>query len=398
MFIYNCKLAWRSLGERPGLTALMVAAIAVGLGLYMTVRTMAYQAQKLPLGARSSAFYMTQLDNRETSDDELSNRFRLGGLTYRDAINLMAADTPATAQTLTWKTEGILSPMEGEQHPMRARGLVGLNNFFRLFDVPFQYGGSWDADADAGGDAVIVLSHQVNQYLFGGINSVGRQLKLNTHTMTVVGVLDRWQVQNRFYDGSFRSGSPDAIFIPHRFAINNNFSRQVRLRCWSTERSQRSAFYSNDIDGLMNSECRWIAHWAKLDTPAQVRDYRDFLEQYIDEQQALGRFPRENLSYATNIVELMKLLAGGQGSDRVFGLIATLFFAVCLINAIGILLAKFMRRTKEVSLRRALGAKKATIMQQHLVEVSMIGVMGGLGGIGLAWLGLQACCECGFTE
>jgi putative ABC transport system permease protein len=49
-----------------------------------------------------------------------------------------------------------------------------------------------------------------------------------------------------------------------------------------------------------------------------------------------------------------------------------------------------MRRTKEVSLRRALGAKKRTILQQHLIEVIFIGVIGGLFGIVVTYLGLQA--------
>ena len=65
-----------------------------------------------------------------------------------------------------------------------------------------------------------------------------------------------------------------------------------------------------------------------------------------------------------------------------------LFFAVCLINAIGILLAKFTSKTREISLRLALGARKTTIMSQHLMEVVMIGLLGGIVGLLLSYLGL----------
>lgn len=389
MFVYNFKLAWRSLRDKPALTALMVAAIALGLGVFMTVKTMAYQSQQLPVAHKSQQLFMTQLDNRETEADELPHQLRLGGLTYRDATNLMAANTPASQQTMTWKTEGILNTVDGDLQPLRARGLVGLNNFFEMFDAPFLFGNSWSASADTSGEAVIVLSKKANDHLFGGINSVGQQVTLNTHHMTVVGVMDDWHLSNRVYDGSFRRGSPDMIFIPHRFAINNNMPREVWLRCWASERSQVSAFYNSDLQGLMNSECRWITLWSENHSDVQAADYRAFLDQYIDSQQELGRFPRDNISYATDIVGLMTILNSLGQTDKTFALIAELFFAVCLINAVGILLAKFMRRTKEVSLRRALGAKKGTIMQQHLMEVSLIGLLGGIVGTCLAWLGLQ---------
>jgi putative ABC transport system permease protein len=65
-----------------------------------------------------------------------------------------------------------------------------------------------------------------------------------------------------------------------------------------------------------------------------------------------------------------------------------LFFAVCLINAIGILLAKFTSKSREISLRRALGARKTTIMAQHLLEVAIIGVLGGCFGLLLSHFGL----------
>ena len=49
MFAYNAKLAFISLNDRPSLTVLMVAAIAVGLGLFMTMLTLGHQSTKIPI-------------------------------------------------------------------------------------------------------------------------------------------------------------------------------------------------------------------------------------------------------------------------------------------------------------------------------------------------------------
>jgi putative ABC transport system permease protein len=74
--------------------------------------------------------------------------------------------------------------------------------------------------------------------------------------------------------------------------------------------------------------------------------------------------------------------------NRVLVGLSFMFLAVCLLNMIGLLLAKFLGAAPLVGLRRALGASRATIFRQHLIEVGVIGGCGGLLGIGMAALGL----------
>jgi putative ABC transport system permease protein len=66
-----------------------------------------------------------------------------------------------------------------------------------------------------------------------------------------------------------------------------------------------------------------------------------------------------------------------------------MFLLVCLLNTIGLLLAKFTGKSAEIGLRLALGASKADIFRQHLVETACIGLLGGVAGLGMAMLGLQ---------
>jgi putative ABC transport system permease protein len=66
------------------------------------------------------------------------------------------------------------------------------------------------------------------------------------------------------------------------------------------------------------------------------------------------------------------------------------FLLVCLLNTVGLLLAKFLRRSGEVGVRRALGASRREIFMQCLVEAGTVGMAGGIVGLALAWLGLWA--------
>ena len=68
--------------------------------------------------------------------------------------------------------------------------------------------------------------------------------------------------------------------------------------------------------------------------------------------------------------------------------IALGFLIVCLINTIGLLLTKFLRRASEVGVRRALGASKREIFTQLLIEAAVVGLAGGLVGLLFTWIGL----------
>src|SRR5690606_2380694 len=64
------------------------------------------------------------------------------------------------------------------------------------------------------------------------------------------------------------------------------------------------------------------------------------------------------------------------------------FLLVCLLNTMGLLSAKFLRRSGEIGVRRALGAPRGEIFRQCLVEAGCIGVAGAVLGLGFAALGL----------
>src|SRR5216117_414054 len=65
-------------------------------------------------------------------------------------------------------------------------------------------------------------------------------------------------------------------------------------------------------------------------------------------------------------------------------IVSILFLVVCSLNLVGLLLAKFLARIPEVSVRRALGASRLQVFWQHVVECELVGIAGGLIGLALS--------------
>ena len=72
--------------------------------------------------------------------------------------------------------------------------------------------------------------------------------------------------------------------------------------------------------------------------------------------------------------------------DRVLVGLAFAFLAVCLLNTVGLLLAKFLNNAPITGVRRALGASRKQVFMQHLVEVGVISSIGALLGLALGAL------------
>jgi putative ABC transport system permease protein len=91
-----------------------------------------------------------------------------------------------------------------------------------------------------------------------------------------------------------------------------------------------------------------------------------------------------------SVMEWLDVRNAVPGDVRLQLWLALGFMAVCLLNTVGLLLAKFLGRASQIGVRRALGATRRAIFAQCLVEAGTVGMAGGLLGLGLAWVGLWA--------
>lgn len=384
MFSYHLRLALKSLRRTPVIAALMIGAIALGVGVCITTLTVYRLMSGNPMEHRNDVLYAVTMDNwdpNEPWDDEQPELPPME-LTYRDAMALLESDIPARQVAMrkaAYVVEG--DPATGVK-PFLVQARATTSGFFPMFDVPFEYGNGWDQAADAGSQRVIVLSKETNGKVFGGENSVGRTLRLDGKEYKVIGVLDDWVVAPKVYDlnnGAF--DDVEELFVPFSVAIEDEQQGAGNINCWGNEAV-------NSFKEFLNSNCVWIQFWAELQNRDQFEAYSSFVDNYAREQQALGRYQRPLNNHLRHPDEWLKVNKVVQNDNRVLVGLSFMFLAVCLLNMIGLLLAKFLGAAPLVGLRRALGATRGTIFNQHLVEVGVIGVGGGLLGIGLAALGL----------
>jgi len=260
-------------------------------------------------------------------------------------------------------------------------------DFFQMFDAPFQYGNGWSGTEDEKHERVAVISKDLNQKLFGGANSVGKSVRVNQHDFRIVGVLAAWRPTPKFYDMyNDRFGELEQVFVPFSTSRDLDMDRSGSMDCWDNKED------SDDPEGEtgLNAPCTWIQYWVQLDTPAQVASFRQYLVNYSDQQRASGRYERPTNVRLRDVMTWLDFNKIVPGDVRLQLWLAFGFLLVCLLNTVGLLLAKFLRRSSEIGVRRALGASRRAIFAQCLVEAGTVGLAGGVLGLGLAMLGLWA--------
>ncbi|MEM6574592.1 MAG: ABC transporter permease [Pseudomonadota bacterium] len=381
MFSYYIKLGWLSIRRNPILSILMVSAIAVGIGACMTVLTVNYLMSSNPIPHKSDQLFYVQVDSWDANGFD-ENTEPVDQLTYIDATNLMKAGK-AFRQVASNRSGLVLEPSNEDERPFLVDARTTHADFFPMFDLPFLYGSGWDKSADDAQEQVVVLSREINERVFGGEDSVGKRVTMDGMNFRVVGVIDEWLPVPKFYDvtnGAFNL--PEDVYIPFSVGVANQLSRNGNTNCWKEPDGE-------GFEAFLAGECVWIQFWAELRNEQEKEAYMSFLNAYAEEQKALGRFPRPLNNRLRNVMEWMEHQEVVEEDAQVMLWLSMLFLLVCLLNTIGLLLAKFLGKAGDIGLRRALGATKGTLFTQHLIESAMIGLAGGVLGLFLTWLGLQ---------
>ena len=387
MFGYYIDLALRSLKRTPVLTGLMVLAIGLGIGASMTMLTVLHVMTEDPLPGRSAHLYTPHLDPlpstyHQPEDGPEPN----DSLTWPDALALLQAHRAVRQAAMAGGTQ-LLTPQRAGLQPFDINGRYTTADFFAMFGVPFAEGSGWTAADDAAHAHVVVLSEPLARKLFGAANPIGQTVQVGNNGeapngFRVVGVTLDWAPRPLFYEDA--AGKPytdsDEFFLPLSAAIDLKLSFNGNQNGWG------------HVDGdswRTSPNSSWLQFWVQLDTSAQVRAYHRFLMDYSAEQKALGRFQRP----ATNakLYGLMGWLAHENlvpDDVKLQMWLALGFLGVAMLNIVALLLAKFLRRSGEISVRRAMGARKRDIFVQFGIESALVGVAGGLLGLGIAQIGL----------
>ncbi len=385
MLAYEFRRAWQSLRQTPVLSTLMVSAIGLGVGVSMTTLSIYHLMSANPIPYKSDQLFAVTMDGWDVDegwDEEDFPGLPPWELTWRDAMALRESTIP-THHAAMFTASAVVQPDSPDINPFLTTARATDAGFFALFDVPFLFGGAWDAKADERGEQVVVLSRETNEKVFGGEDSVGREILLSDRRFRVAGVIADWNPVPKYYDvnnGAFNDA--EDLFFPISLTRALELSSMGNVNCW--KRVELDTF-----DAFLQSECVWVQYWAQLDDRAQRENYQDFIDAYVGEQKALGRFERPLNNRLTDVDEWLETRRVVRDDSRVLLGLSFMFLAVCVFNTVGLLLAKFIGKAPQVSLLRALGASRWDIFRQHIIEVGIIGLTGGALGLGLAWLGLR---------
>jgi len=381
MFAYYARLAVRSFRRNKVLTALMVVAIALGIGASMTTLTVFHVLSGNPIPDKSDRLFYAQIDPRPRNgfglDEEPEEQ-----MTRYDAEALLR-EAKAERQVMMTAGEATLEPENSTLKPFSVDARWTSADFFPMFNVPMQYGRPWTREDDNGRARVVVISRTLNEKLFQGANSVGREIRMEGHALRIVGVMQTWNPEPHFFDlttGSF--GREEDLLAPISTSFDLTLGSNGNMNCFS-ENPDGDNSYS------LNAPCAYLQYWAEMD-PSKAGDYRRYLENYSSLQRQAGRFERPVNVRLRNVMEWLDFKGAVPSDVRLQLWLALGFLGVCLVNTVGLLLAKFLRRSGEIGVRRALGASRGQIFLQCLVEAGAVGVVGGVLGIGLSLLGLYA--------
>jgi putative ABC transport system permease protein len=382
MLLYNLRIALLSLKRNRILSTVIIGGIALGIAVSTMFSTMRHAFAKNPIPEKSDVLHYVRLDSWDPlkpypGDDSTLPPTQI---TYRDMVEIMKSDIPVR-QTGMFKANLLLFPGQGIGRPRKVMTRMCFADFFPLFNVPFKYGAGWDERADEGPEQVVVLDEETNDLLFGGQDSVGRTVRIEDREFKVVGVLDTWRPTVKYYDVTQNfTEAPEGIYMPF------NFLRPMKLETSGNSDGWKSAPLPGFEGRLVSEQC-WIQMWVELPKD-RVAAYGDFLAAYVGEQKKAGRFARPLNNRVTPLLGWLKERKVVPDEVTAMAVVSLLFLAVCALNLMGLLLAKFLARGPEIGVRRALGARRLDIFVQHIVECELVAMIGGAIGIALSLGGI----------
>ena len=339
---YGLRILWKN----PVFTAIAVVALALGIGANSAIFSVVNAILLRPLPYKNP--------------EELV-------MIWENAAHLgFPKDTPPPANFLDWRQQGsVFNGMSafaqqtfnltGMGEPERLEGRRVSANLFDVLGVRAIVGRTFVPEEDQPGTKVALLNESVWKRRFGGDPSVvGRIVNLNGQPYTIVGVLPHIVRLPGFGNWG------DHVWVPLAFS--------------SQEAAERGSHYL-EVIARMKPGVTLAKAQAEMDTIAA---------------RLAQQYPNVNARRGAVVRSLHEEVVGNMKSALLvlLGAVAFVLLISCA-NVANLLLARAAARQKEIALRLAIGANRARLTQQLLVESVMLSLFGGIAGLGLAYLGLN---------
>jgi putative ABC transport system permease protein len=348
--------AVRSNKVRAGLTILGVAIgvmVVIGIASMITGINHAVMEQVESLGPRTffvQRYFSGGLDISDGSD-ELSPWRRNPWITVEEAE--MVRRLPLVKE-VTWREE-TGGPVSYKDQNLSSVNVIGMNpSWIGVSGGTIAQGRNFNHAEYAAGSRVTVINDHLADQLFPGLDPIGKRIKIYGQPFEVVGVYVDAQ-------SLFNSGKPRILVMPH-----TTFTKVADYwKGWLM-------FLVDPVEGATVAE-------AQDQVIAAMRSAR-------------GLKPAQENNFA--VVSQEKMLDTWNNITRGFFLVMLALSSVGLmvggVGVVAIMMISVTERTREIGVRKALGATRREVMFQFLVEAATLTLLGGavgmiLGG-GVAWL------------
>ena len=341
---HDIRYALRLLYRQPSFTIVAVVTLALGIGATTAVFTVVNGVLLRPLPYREPDRLVQLFHGR---NGRLSMTYSPPN--YRDVTT--GSDVFAGATAITPSSANLV----GNGDPQQLDGANVTTPFFTVLGVTPQLGRAFvDADGIEGAPPVAIVGDGLWRRQFGGRSDiVGSTIRLDGKPFTVIGV------------------APPDLTIP------------------SGAEYWRPLMFSSDNLSDKQRGAQWIGAIARLKPGVTLEQANAAMA--IVARRLSDQYPNINKDRVMTAMRLHDRIVRGIRPALLILLGAvTLVLLVACVNVANLLLARANSRAREVAVRAAVGAGRARLIQQFLVESVVLGVAGGVAGLAVAYWAIRA--------
>jgi putative ABC transport system permease protein len=323
--------------------AAVVSMLSIGAGARQRVMAVIEQmgVRNLIVEAKETVDFQVHQKIRQTSPGLTFQDYRV----IRDNVNDIVASTPrkryTPAKTLP-KAQQDIPTVYGVTPAYLTIGGLGVTD-----------GSFFNEDQEKVGSAVCVLGAGARASLFGASNPIGQYVKVDEQWFRVIGIAAPQVASQTDIAGVPTQDMNNVIYVPLNAAIFRLENSYSELR--------------DEIDGI----------YLNLKDSSQLVSSSQVVRAILDSS--------HHGASDFNIIVPAELLAEQRRTERLFNAVMVAIASISLlvggIGIMNIMLANILERTREIGLRRAVGARQSDIVRQFVVEAIMISFVGGTVGI-----------------